>query len=383
MILSELCNLVTMQVDPRDRDDEVYVGLEHLASGRFERVGEGKASDVQSAKYAFQPGDVLYGKLRPYLDKAVLARDVGICTTELLVLRPKAGVDPRFLVSLVHCPSFVEHAVSGTTGVQHPRTSWHHISGFELPDFGSREQTKIANLLWALHDAATANEAACQAGEDLKHAAMRALFSRSLRGETQKETEIGPVPANWKVGPVGELARFQRGFDITKKEQADGDVPVVSSGGIKSFHNVAAAKGPGVLIGRKGSIGLLHYVETDYWPHDTTLWCTDYQGNVPKFVFYRLHGVDMQKLDSGATNPALNRNYLHDEMVSWPEPDEQREIVAIIDAIDQKIQLHRRKRVMLDQLFKSLLHKLITGKLRVADLDLPGPNATQLTEANA
>ena len=92
--------------------------------------------------------------------------------------------------------------------------------------------------------------------------------------------------------------------------------------------------------------------------------------NCPKFVFYRLHNMDMKKLDSGAANPALNRNFLHNETISWPEPDEQREIVAILDAIDHKIDLHKRKKAVLEQLFRSLLHKLMTGEIRVADLDL-------------
>jgi hypothetical protein len=79
----------------------------------------------------------------------------------------------------------------------------------------------------------------------------------------------------------------------------------------------------------------------------------------------------MKRLDSGAANPALNRNFLHGEIVSWPGPDEQREIVAILDAIDRKINLHRKKRAVLDELFKALLHKLMTGQIRVNDLDLP------------
>src|SRR5215469_17011283 len=157
MRLSDLCDFVAVPVDPKGHPAAVYVGLEHIPSGRFKRIGEGQAAEVQSAKYAFQPGDVLYGKLRPYLDKAVLASDTGICTTELLVLRPKSGVDPRFLIGLVHMRTFIEHAVSGTTGVQHPRTSWSHISDFELPEFGHNEQANIANLLWEIHDAITAN----------------------------------------------------------------------------------------------------------------------------------------------------------------------------------------------------------------------------------
>jgi type I restriction enzyme, S subunit len=83
MRLSDLCDFIALQVDPQSRPGAVYIGLEHVASGRFERIGAGQAGDVQSAKYTFRPGDVLYGKLRPYLDKAVLASDAGVCTTEL------------------------------------------------------------------------------------------------------------------------------------------------------------------------------------------------------------------------------------------------------------------------------------------------------------
>src|ERR1041385_7067880 len=111
MRLSDLCECVTVQVDPNDRTGELYVGLEHVRSCRFERTGSGIADDVQSSKYTFKPGDILYGKLRPYLDKAVVVKESGICTTELLVLRPKPHVDPRFLACVVHSPDFVSHAI--------------------------------------------------------------------------------------------------------------------------------------------------------------------------------------------------------------------------------------------------------------------------------
>lgn len=181
MQLADLCNLVAAHVNPADRPDDLYVGLEHIASGRFLRQGEGCAADVHSAKHAFQPGDVLYGKLRPYLDKAVLAGDAGICTTELLVLRPKRDIDPRFLVGVVHTPSFVQHAVAGTTGVQHPRTSWRHISSFELPDFSSEEQVKIANLLWKVHDAITVNQRKGAILDDLFKFLLRKLMIGEIR----------------------------------------------------------------------------------------------------------------------------------------------------------------------------------------------------------
>ena len=194
VLLADVADLIGTQVDPRDRPEALYVGLEHVGSGRFTRIGSGIAAGVQSSKFAFRKGDVLYGKLRPYLDKAVLADEEGVCTTELLVLRARKGVDPRFLVAILHCPAFIEHAISGTTGSQHPRTSWHRISEFELPDFSPEEQTTIASIVWKTHNSLLACESSIAAASRLKRAAMQELFARGLRSKRQIETEFGFVP---------------------------------------------------------------------------------------------------------------------------------------------------------------------------------------------
>ena len=142
----------------------------------------------------------------PYLDKAVLADKAGVCTTELLVLRGKADVEPRFLATVVHSPNFLEFAVAGTTGVQHPRTSWAHIGGFEAPAFTFNEQQRIADILWLVHEAIGLSEALVEEGQALKRATMRTLFTRGLRGEAQKETDIGPVPESWDIKNYDDVA---------------------------------------------------------------------------------------------------------------------------------------------------------------------------------
>jgi type I restriction enzyme, S subunit len=300
-------------------------------------------------------------------------------------LRPLADdVEPRFYVYFLQSAftqlGLFEGAGNKTTI---PNLSRNRLAALDVPHPEIDEQRDIVSALARVRQAIRLHDQGTVLAQDLKRAAMRAVFTRGLRGEAQKETELGPVAESWRVGRLGELAQFQRGFDITKSEQVHGDVPVISSGGTKSYHSQAAAKGPGVLIGRKGSIGLLHYVESDYWPHDTTLWCKDYLGNVPKFVFYRLHALDMKRLDSGAANPALNRNFLHNETVSWPDPEEQQEVVAVLDAIERKIDLHRCKRAVLDDLSKAMLHKLMTGEICVADLDLSALAPKQAAEMAA
>lgn len=407
MRLSDLCDFIGIQVDPASRADTLYVGLEHVASGRFTRIGEGKAGDVQSSKYLFQPGDILYGKLRPYLDKAVLVKDAGICTTELLVLRPKEGIDPRFLIGVVHAPSFVEHAVSGTTGVQHPRTSWAHISAFELPAFDKDEQAKIAKVLWEIHDTLIANDAAINTGIELKHTAMQALFTWGLRGETQKETELGLIPESWDVVSLGSLGRVGNGSTPKKsvREYWDGgDFPWLTSGKVydrditqaEQFVTTTALHEchlpivePGAILiaitGQGKTLGhcAVLRVQATINQHIAYV-ATDESKAEPSFVrgyletkydYFRQVGAG-----GGSTKGALTCAFLRDMPIPLPASlEEQREIVAVLDAIDRKIDLHRRKRAVLDELFKTLLNKLMTGEIRVADLDLdtltPKPTA--------
>lgn len=399
--LSDLCDFVGAQVDPANCADGVYVGLEHVASRRFVQVGEGKASDVQSGKYLFQSGDVLYGKLRPYLDKAVLASDTGICTTELLVLRPKEGVDPRFLVGVVHAPTFIEHAVSGTTGVQHPRTSWGHIANYELPAFDGQEQEKIANLLWEVHDVITANEVAIKAGSDLKRAAMRALFTKGLQGEAQKETANGPVPESWDVGRLDRYATVistRMSYSELKNIDPANDGEIVKVLGIKvADMNLSGNEVELVSAKLEKDLprGIAEYrcapPRTIIFPKRGAAIATNkkrianewtaFDPNVigviggteldQDFLFHWFQTFDLQTITELGPTPQLNKKNL--EPLTIPVPpslDEQREIVGVLDAIDHKIDLHRRKRAVLDELFKALLHKLMTGEIRISDLDL-------------
>ena len=145
--LRTCATLVSEPVRPGTRPDALYLGLETSRLWAACLHGNGQASNMRSNTSAFEPGDVLYGKLRPYLDKAILADEPGVCTTELLVLRAKSGVDSRFLATVVHSPNFLEHAITGTTGVQHPRTSWAHIRDFEVPAFTLDDQRKVAGIL--------------------------------------------------------------------------------------------------------------------------------------------------------------------------------------------------------------------------------------------
>ena len=399
--LADLCDLIAEPVRPGAQPDDLYLGLEHLAPGRLIRIGGGKASEMRSNTSAFQPGDVLYGKLRPYLDKAVLADKPGVCTTELLVLRAKANVTPRFLAAAVHSPGFLEYAIAGTTGVQHPRTSWAHTRDFQMPAFALCEQQGIADLLWLVHEAISRSEALVEEAQALKRAAMHTLFTRGLRGEPQKETEIGPVPESWEVvnfasvreklqygtsvrctydvseRPVLRIPNIEpqrvtvddlkyctlTGQDASKYQLEDGDLVFIRTNGVLDRLGSCAVYSGSPANALFASYLIRAKVEPDYV--------------VPQFAasFFgsELGTIIVAGRAISASDEKFNLNTAAIDSLQLPLPptlSEQREIVAVLDTIDQKIDLHRRKRVVLEDLFKGLLHKLMTGELRVEELDL-------------
>jgi type I restriction enzyme S subunit len=161
---------------------------------------------------------------------------------------------------------------------------------------------------------------------------------------------------DWLETTIGEQATLQRGIDITKAEQRVGRVPVISSGGISSYHDTAAVKGPGVVLGRKGVVGSVYFIEEDYWPHDTSLWVKDFHGNHPRFVYYFFKSIAprLAQMDVGSANPTLNRNHVHPIRISWPPLSEQKAIARILGTLDDKIELNRRMNATLEAMARAL-----------------------------
>ena len=160
--------------------------------------------------------------------------------------------------------------------------------------------------------------------------------------------------SEWREVALGEVLTLQRGFDITKKMQRPGSIPVVSSSGISSFHDEARAEGPGVAIGRKGSLGTAFFLPSSFWPHDTTLWVKEFKGNDPYFCYLALKTLRLGELDAGSSNPTLNRNHAHLLPVGVPSVATQRRIAAVLSAFDELIEINERRIEVLEDLARSL-----------------------------
>ena len=144
------------------------------------------------------------------------------------------------------------------------------------------------------------------------------------------------------MGRFVELVNFaplQRGYDLPNSKLKDGKYPVVYSNGIRNYHNEFKAVSPGVITGRSGTIGKVTYIESgEYWPHNTSLWVTDFKENYPKFVYYTLQNINFNKYSSGSGVPTLNRNDIHHEIVYCPPIPEQQAIAEILQTWDTAIE---------------------------------------------
>ena len=141
------------------------------------------------------------------------------------------------------------------------------------------------------------------------------------------------LPEGWRLVSLGDVCTLQRGYDLPRQNWIDGSYPIVGSNGIIGFHNEFMAKSPGVVTGRSGTIGKVHYIDSDFFPHNTSLYVKDFKGNNPKFIKYLLESIDLKSLGEQTTAvPSLDRKNAHKVKVLFPTTiEEQRRIASVLD----------------------------------------------------
>lgn len=154
---------------------------------------------------------------------------------------------------------------------------------------------------------------------------------------------------------LGDLIQFQRGYDLPASKFIQGEIPVVSSNGIMGFHNESKVQGPGITIGRSGTVGMPQFIETDFFPHNTALFVKDFKGNSPKYIYYLLQVLGLNSRGSGTGVPTMNRNHLHPlKILAYRDVEEQKKIAAVLSALDAKIELNNRINAELEAMAKTL-----------------------------
>ena len=368
-------------------------------TGTFEVYGSNGCVGSHSSLLVHGPGIVI-GRKGSVGKIAYSKRDFWPIDTTYYVVN-KNGHNWRFLYHLLSCVGLDElNSHSAIPGLNREIAYSVPIS---LPD--KTEQDQIASVLDTFERAVQKEGIAVEYAKELKRAAMQTLFTRGLRGEDQKETEFGPIPESWSEstlgelceGPGGSLQTGPFGSQLHKDDYQKTGVPVVNpthldAGRIVPDHvprisNQDADRlkrhrleASDMLFARRGQIGRMAFVtdNEEGWLCGTGCFLVRVRRPfVDNRFLSQLFSTEplvrwLSAHAAGAIMPNLNNVVLGLMPVFLPSISEQREIVAILDAIDSKIDLHRRKLAVLEELFKALLHKLMTGEIRVGELNLAG-----------
>lgn len=204
--------------------DTPYIGLQHIAQDELRLIDIGKASDVTSNKYQFKKGDILFGKLRPYFRKVIIAPFDGVCSTDIWVVRATKKCNQLYLFYWMASPEFVNKANQGSEGTKMPRAKWDFVSQIEkeIPDLPKQE--KIGNFLKSFDDKIELNQRMNETLEAIARAVFKSWFvdfdpvRAKMAGEPYPlpdevmalfpdelvESELGMIPKGWKVSTIDE-----------------------------------------------------------------------------------------------------------------------------------------------------------------------------------
>lgn len=173
------------------------------------------------------------------------------------------------------------------------------------------------------------------------------------------------IPSGWRLARLGTVLKFEYGVSLPERERLPGDTPVVGSAGVVGFHDRATHAGPAVVVGRKGSIGTVTWVPTDFVPIDTTYCALPIDDRTADLNWiYRLLGREnLASLNRATGVPGLNRDDVYALRRLIPPLQEQRAIAAVLDSIDEAIERADEVIAATERLRDALLHELLTRGL--------------------
>jgi type I restriction enzyme S subunit len=347
----------------------------------------------EEARLALVPGDLLVCEGGDIGRTAIWEGQLPLVLYQnhLHRLRPaRAGVDPLFYMYWMQAAWLLLGLYGGAGNkTTIPNLSRSRLAGFPVPLPPLPEQRAIAHVLRTVQRAKEATERVIAALKELKKSLMRHLFTYGPVPVDQadqvplKETELGPAPEHWEVVPIGQVGRVITGRTppTSHSEYWNGSIPFITpvdlqGGPVRTTQRSITNEGlrkarplprGAVLVSCIGYIGKVGVVDSD-------VAVTNQQINaiVPQRVdswflaFALMHETAL--LESRArmtTVPILHKTNFQRVPIPLPPLDEQREIARMLQVVDARIAAEQARRAALEELFKTLLHLLMTAKLRV------------------
>ena len=357
----------------------VYLGLEHFCEGGFALNGVGQSDEIQSNKFRFVSGDVLFGKLRPYFKKVYSPKFDGVCSTDIWVLRAKQGVGQKFLYFLVGSDTFLNKAVESSEGTKMPRASWDFIANYKFPIPSIGEQQQITNFLSSLDDKIELNRKMNKTLEEIGKALFKRWFVdfefsnddgkpyKSGGGE-MVDSELRKIPEGWEVGEIGSVVNIVYGKGLLTNKLKDNGYPVFGGNGIIGFFDKYLYEEPQVIVGCRGagSGNIKQTLPKSYVTNNSLVLEIPCDSKIDRFYLGQhlsLTGVD--EYITGSAQPQITVDSLKKYLLLIPSTSILKIFNGQMKIIDLIVSNNEREIESLSQIRDSLLPRLMSGKLRV------------------
>ena len=394
VLLSEVVGQRTEKAIPTNGDTRPYVALEHLEQGRPAILGWSAAGTATSPKTVFRQGDVLFGKLRPNLQKAAAVPFDGLCSTDILALFVVDQIDARFLLQLSHWKPLQRHAIATSSGTKMPRTSWKQLGEFKFSLPPISEQRKIATILSSVDDAIDKTQAVIDQVAVIRRATVHELLIKGLPGRHTrfKRTTIGVIPEEWGLARLSDVASVQTGLAKNKANAGPLSVPYLRVANVQDgFLKLTEVKSVRVSADkisryslRAGDVlfteggdsdklgrGAVWNSEIEPCIHQNHIFVARSLRSI-RPMFLSLYGGSSRgkayflNCSKQTTNLAsMNSTQLKNLPVPIPGMDEQDQILKRIKAVDDRLKTENECHRQLSGLKLALMSVLLTGDLRV------------------
>jgi len=386
---------------PKDEDARLYVGLEHIEEGTLTLKGLGKSKDVVSSKSVFKKGDILFGKLRPYFRKVILAPFDGVCSTDILVIKPKTKMCNKYLFYLLASKQIIDSVSTASEGTKMPRTSWGFLESIEVNVPPYEEQKRIGEVLSWFNELVENKKSQ---NDILEKSAMALFKSWFIDFEPFKNSkfvgsEFGEIPREFEVKPLREAATLFKGVsynssDINLDNQGNLFITLnnfLREGGFKTEYDYYI--GPKAKEDHKVKERDLIIALTDMTPlakvvgspavvslphgHDfaiISLDCAKLQPHKEYLRYYLYLYLKHTQEDNSTFANGVNVLHLNTELfmrnklILMPPESVLEKFHFSVEPLFQKIILNQKQILVLRKILDSLIPLLVFGKLRVEEI---------------
>ncbi len=393
--------------------DENYLELEDLESGTGKILSRHNTLETISAVTLFKKGEVLFGKLRPYLEKYYQAEFDGRCTGEILAFEPER-ISSRFLFYCIASPWFIERSNMLAYGAKMPRVNWPtQLSLFNFPLPPLSEQKRIAAYLdascAALDAAVTAKRRQLETLENLAHTIVHEAITKGINPNVCLMPSgmdwLPEIPVHWKVKQIKRVCEIIRGkFTHRPRNDPafyDDEYPFVQTGDITAAHKYIRTYSQtlnelGLSVSKRfprgtlvmsiaANIGDVAILDFEACFPDSMVGLIPGPHTILDFLYYLMRTMKSIMLRSAVLSTQLNLNYVRigTNFAAFPPKKEQEEIAFFLNTKEQELNdIRTNIEAQINTLLayrKSLIHECVTGKRRITETDVARIEMTAMT----